>query len=88
MMRAIDEHAHLAGERAVSIREHEDFLNTLRFGPLEHDEGVIHSETDDPVNAKCRKIVMKALVARQMALRAGGSESAGESEEDNPFARE
>jgi hypothetical protein len=47
-----DEHAHLFRKVAVTVREHEDFLELQILGPLEHDKGIIDGETDDFINAK------------------------------------
>mmetsp|Transcript_2955 Transcript_2955/g.8588 ORF Transcript_2955/g.8588 Transcript_2955/m.8588 type:complete len:282 (-) Transcript_2955:61-906(-) len=92
-------HAHAPGEKAGAIRQELRLqeaegagrlvlLEALLEAPLAHDEGVVHRETVDVVDAHCLDRLVVLLIPREVGGGAGGRERSGEREEHDALALE
>jgi len=85
--RAVELEAHCLREVARAIREHRDVGCTLSLLPRIHDPWVVDADARDRLDAFRLQFVEALHEARQVNLRASGSESAGNREKyDLAFA--
>ncbi len=84
----VDEHAHLAGELGVAVRQHRQVVAVLVARPLLHDERVVDGQAHDVVDAVLAEHRRQLVVAGQVGGRAGGREGAGQREDDDVAALE
>src|SRR5579883_24097 len=78
-----------AGEVAIAVGEHLDLaLDLLLLAPGIHDEGVVHREAGDRIDALCPELVRLLDEAREMLGRACRREGAGKREKHHLLALE
>src|SRR4029453_1853005 len=82
---AIHLEAHLGGELAVAVGQHEHGVaGVLRLAPGPHDEHVVDGQAGDRVDALGPQVVGPQHEPGQAVVGAGGGEGAGPREQDDP----
>jgi len=78
----------ILSEKSPLPSDERDVLGVLVLRPLRHHERVVDRDADDRVDAARLELGEQLVVARNVGVRTGGRERAGEREEHDLFARE
>lgn len=87
-IRFLDQHVHAFGEFTVAVRYEGDVFRMLVSFPGVHDEGVVHGDAKNAVDAVLLEYAGQFVVARQVARRTGRRERARQRENNDGFVFE